>query len=45
MNAVNDRSRDIGEFIPAADDDRIIAVVKRLQKERSGARFMTACLR
>ena len=24
MNQVNDRSRDIGEFIPGADDDMLI---------------------
>lgn len=32
MNAVNDRSRDIGEFIPAADDDRIICRCEEITK-------------
>ena len=32
MNSVNDRSRDIGEFIPAPDDDRIICRCEEITK-------------
>ena len=32
MNSVNDRSRDIGEFIPASDDDRIICRCEEITK-------------
>ena len=32
MNAVNDRLRDIGEFVPAADDDRIICRCEEITK-------------
>lgn len=32
MNSVNDRSRDIGEFIPAPDDDRIICRCEEIIK-------------
>ena len=34
MHEVNDRSRDIGEFVPAPDDDMLICAVKRLQRVR-----------
>lgn len=32
MNSVNNRSRDIGEFIPAADDDMIICRCEEITK-------------
>lgn len=32
MNSVNDRSRDIGEFIPMADDDMIICRCEEITK-------------
>lgn len=32
MNAVNDRSRDIGPFVPAADDDMIICRCEEITK-------------
>lgn len=32
MNNVNDRSRDIGKFVPAADDDRIICRCEEVTK-------------
>ncbi|EKQ55567.1 MULTISPECIES: (2Fe-2S)-binding protein [unclassified Clostridium] len=32
MNKVNDRSRDIGEFIPQADDDMIICRCEEITK-------------
>ncbi len=32
MNQVNDRSRDIGEFIPAADDDMLICRCEEITK-------------
>ena len=32
MNAVNDRSREIGEFVPAVDDDRIICRCEEITK-------------
>lgn len=32
MNQINDRSRDIGEFIPSADDDMIICRCEEITK-------------
>jgi NAD(P)H-nitrite reductase large subunit len=32
MNCINDRSRDIGEYIPAADDDMIICRCEEITK-------------
>jgi NAD(P)H-nitrite reductase large subunit len=32
MNAVNDRSRDIGPFVPAADDDMLICRCEEITK-------------
>ena len=32
MNSVNDRSRDIGEFVPALDDDMIICRCEEITK-------------
>lgn len=32
MNAVNDRSRDIGPFVPAADDDMLICRCEEVTK-------------
>lgn len=32
MNSVNDRSRDIGEFVPAADDDMLICRCEEITK-------------
>jgi len=32
MNSVNDRSRDIGEFVPMADDDMIICRCEEITK-------------
>lgn len=32
MNVVNDRSRDIGEFVPAADDDMLICRCEEITK-------------
>lgn len=32
MNTVNDRSRDIGKFVPAADDDMIICRCEEVTK-------------
>lgn len=32
MNSVNDRTRDIGEFIPQPDDDRIICRCEEITK-------------
>ena len=32
MNTVNDRSRDIGEFVPAPDDDMLICRCEEITK-------------
>ena len=32
MNSVNDRSRDIGEFVPATDDDMLICRCEEITK-------------
>ena len=32
MNTVNDRSRDIGEFVPATDDDMLICRCEEITK-------------
>ena len=32
MNQINDRSRDIGSFVPAADDDMLICRCEEITK-------------
>ena len=43
MNSVNDRNRDIGDFVPAPDDDMLVCRCEEITKGRSGRLFMTEC--
>ena len=43
MSDILDRSKDIGTFIPAEDDDLVICRCEEIKKERSAGQFMTVC--